>query len=293
MSESSRYEIKKRQTHKDEIENPPEVEEEIIPPLGSSLLLCGKSGSGKSTLLASFLNDEEKRFYTDRFDKMFLFSPTAEGDDIQKQYGIEERFVYTDLSDAPDLIRLIHDSQREKVKEMGAHRAPQYAIIFDDVIGDSKFMNSKEFTQCFYQTRHVNCTTFICTQHFKRVPRVCRMQANFICFFRMGQSEVEMVAEEFSPPRMHKKEFMKVIDDATRKPFSFFTINMKVDWETRFRYNLHPVIPLNGMQDDEDFDPSKESQDWTEEEESEEEEDLQAQDGFRQTRREQKDHGFK
>jgi hypothetical protein len=256
--QDSRYAIIQRKTTKDDIENPQEVQDEIIPPLGSSLLLCGKSGSGKSTLLATLINDEHKRFYTDRFDKLFLFSPTAEGDDIQKQYGINSRFVYTDLADAPSLIKLIHDAQRTKVKEHGSARAPQYAIIFDDVIGDTKFMNSKEFTQCFYQTRHVNCTTFICTQHYKRVPRVCRMQANFVCFFRMGQSEVEMVSEEFAPPLMPKKQFMSMIDTATSIPYSFFTINMKVDWETRFRQNLYPVIPLSGGAVSKDFNTVKE-----------------------------------
>lgn len=241
------YAIQKKQTSKDKIKNPKEVEEEIIPPLGSSLLLCGKSGSGKSTLLASLINDDNGRFYTGWFDKIFLFSPTAEGDDVQKQYGINSKYVFTDLDDAPDLIEVIHNSQKEKIKKLGSDKAPQYAIVFDDVIGDIRFMNSKPFTQCFYQTRHVNCTTFICTQHFKRVPRVCRMQANFICFFRGGQNEVEMISEEFSPPGIHKKQMMKLVDKTTQAPFSFFTINMKVGWETRFRQNLFPIIPLGNM----------------------------------------------
>jgi len=257
-SDSSPYAIFKKETAKDKIDNPEEVEEEIIPPLGSSLLLCGKSGSGKSTLLASLINDDDARFYTGCFDKMFLFSPTAEGDDIQKQYGIPSDYVFTNLEEAPDLITLIHDAQRDKVKEMGADNAPQYAIIFDDVIGDMRFMNSKSFTQCFYQTRHVNCTTFICTQHFKRVPRVCRMQANFICFFRGSQTEVELIAEEFAPPRVHKKDFMSMVDEATREPFAFFTINMKVPWESRFRQNLHPVLPIHV---DKNFSTDKEKDD--------------------------------
>lgn len=241
------YEIKKKETTKDLIANPKDVKDGIIPPLGSSLLLCGKSGSGKSTLLASLINDDQKRFYTGKFDKIFLFSPTAEGDDIQKQYGIDPKYIFTDLSEAPELLKTIHDTQREKIKKHGANKAPQYAIIFDDVIGDTKFMNSKEFCQCFYQTRHVNCTTFICTQHFKRVPRLCRMQANFICFFRGGQNEVDMIAEEFLPPGVNKKDFAQLIDTSTRSPFSFFTINMKADWESRFRQNLWPVIQIPGL----------------------------------------------
>ncbi|WP_289460263.1 ATPase/DNA packaging protein, partial [Klebsiella pneumoniae] len=82
----------------------------------------------------------------------------------------------------------------------GAHTVPQFAIIFDDVIGDTKFMNEKAFTRCFYQVRHVNCTTFICTQHFKKVPKICRLQANFVFFFQGSKTEVDIVAEDFAPP---------------------------------------------------------------------------------------------
>lgn len=244
MNIARNYEIGKKETRKDNIIQPREVEEKIIPPLGSSLLLCGKSGSGKSTLLASLINDDQKRFYTGKFDKIFLISPTAEGDDVQKQYGIKEKFIYTDLDEAPEIIEVIHKTQKDKIKKLGADKAPQYAIIFDDIIGDKKFMNTKEFIKCFYLTRHVNCTTFLCTQHFKWVPRICRMQANFICFFRGGQNEVEMITEEFMPPRVNKYDFMNTIDNATREPYSFFTINMKVDWEERFRQNLWPILPL-------------------------------------------------
>jgi len=79
------------------------------------------------------------------------------------------------------------------------------------------------------------------------------MQANFICFFRGGQNEVEMIAEEFQPPMVSKKEFMALIDSCTRMPFSFFTINMKVDWEKRFRQNLWPPIRVPGLHDQSDI----------------------------------------
>jgi hypothetical protein len=61
-------------------------------------------------------------------------------------------------------------------------------------------MNEKAFTRCFYQVRHVNCTTFICTQHFRKVPKICRLQANFVFFFQGSQAEVEIITEEYAPP---------------------------------------------------------------------------------------------
>ena len=243
------------ETSKDKIEQPPLAEHEdmFIPPLGSSVVISGKSGSGKSTLLANLVKDS--RFYGPSperpkgwFDKIFLFSPTANGDDIQKSLGIDKKHVFTDLDEAPELLEVILNSQQTKLdKAEGADKVEQFLIIFDDVIGDTTFMNERAFTRCFYQVRHVNCTTFICTQHFKRVPKVCRLQANFVFFFQGSASEVEIVTEEFAPPEYTKREFAKLVNDASCKKYSFLTINMKVGWDKRFRRNLDEFIVLDRL----------------------------------------------
>ena len=112
-----------------------------IPPLGSSVVISGKSGSGKSTLLANLLLDG--RFYGPGtlkpkgwFEKIFLFSPTANGDDVQKSLNIPKKYVFTDLSEAPAMLDVILSTQQEKLENAeGVDKVPQFAIIFDDVIG--------------------------------------------------------------------------------------------------------------------------------------------------------------
>jgi hypothetical protein len=250
-------EIEQIATSKDKIEQPALAEHEdmFIPPRGSSVIISGKSGCGKSTLLANLMKDA--RFYGPGpgrekgwFDKIFLFSPTANGDDVQKSLGIPKEHVFTDLDEAPELLEVILDSQQQKLDEAGgADEVEQYAIIFDDIIGDVQFMNEKAFTRCFYQVRHTNCTTFICTQHFTRVPRVCRLQANFIFFFQGSQSEVEIVVEEFAPPEYTKNEMRALINEANRGRFNFLTINMKLGWDKRFRRNLDEFVNLSRMID--------------------------------------------
>ena len=243
-------------TTKDKIEQPKLASHDnmYIPPLGSSVVISGKSGCGKSTLLANLMRD--KRFYgkSDKkpngwFDKVFLFSPTANGDDIQKSLGIPEHHVFTDLEEAAELLEVILDSQQQKLDdEEGADKVEQYCLIFDDIIGDTKFMNEKAFTRCFYQVRHVNCTTFICTQHFKKVPKVCRLQANFVFFFQGSSAECDMITDEFAPPMYTRNEFKNLITDATREPFSFLTINMKVGWDKRFRRNLDEIVHFDRLE---------------------------------------------
>jgi hypothetical protein len=240
------------ETSKDAIEQPDLAKHEdmYIPPLGSSVIISGKSGSGKSTLLANLLLDG--RFYGPSeakpkgwFEKIFLFSPTANGDDVQKSLKIPKKYVFTDLEEAAELLDVILDSQQEKLDgAVGADKVAQFAIIFDDVIGDTRFMNEKAFTRCFYQVRHVNCTTFICTQHFRRVPKICRLQANFVFFFQGSASEVEIVTEEYAPPIMSKNQFRQLVNDASGQKHTFLTINNKVGYDKRFRKNLDEFIQL-------------------------------------------------
>lgn len=252
--------IRQVNTTKDDIEQPPFAKHDnmYIPPIGSSVIICGKSGCGKSTLLANFMTDS--RFYGPSkqkpngwFDKVFLFSPTANGDDIQRSLNIEKKYVFTDLEEAPDLLKVIIDSQQKNLDSVdNVTKVPQVCVIFDDVIGDVKFMNSTEFTKMFYQVRHLNCTTFLCAQHFKRVPRVCRLQANFIFFFQGSQTEVETIAEEFAPPSVPKKSFMKLVDRCTSEKFHFLTVNMKKPWQVRFRCNLDQIMDVTKIYDTND-----------------------------------------
>lgn len=273
--------IKQIETSKDEIEQPPFAAHEnmYIPPIGSSVIICGKSGCGKSTLLANFLKDS--RFYgpgkkrkNGWFDKIFLFSPTANGDDIQRSLGIKKNFVFTDLDEAPDLLDVIISNQQRKLDgAKSVTEVEQICVVFDDVIGHTKFMNSPEFTKMFYQVRHVNCTTFLCAQHFKRVPRVCRLQANFIFFFQGSQTEVETICEEFAPPNVTKKDFMSLVDNCTKEKYNFFTINMKLPWDLRFRCNLDKIVDVTKIYDS-DTNSSLEASDHLTGEEETEEEDV-------------------
>jgi hypothetical protein len=253
-------EIYQVETSKDKIEQPPLASDEkkIIPPIGSSVIISGKSGSGKSTLLQNLLTDP--RFYGKSpmkpkgwFSKIFLFAPTGSSDDILKALNIPEKHVFTDMDEAPAFLKVIQEAQSSKLKGGGkAHEVDQYCVIFEDVIGETSFMNTKEFRKMFYMVRHINSTTFICTQHFNRVPRMCRLQASFVYFFAGSAAEVEILVEMFAPPMYNKKEFTELVNDATKGKHNFLTICMKTDWKWRFRRNLGDFIDLPRLVDDEE-----------------------------------------
>jgi hypothetical protein len=273
-------EIKPVPTSKDKIEQPflAKDERKIIPPIGSSVIICGKSGSGKSTLLQNLLCDP--RFYGKSnlkpegwFNKTFLFAPTGGSDDILKALNIPERHVFTDMSEAPAFLKVIQDSQGRKLKGGGkAHLVEQICVIFEDVIGETQFMNTPEFKRMFYMVRHLGATTFICAQHFHRVPKVCRLQASFIAFFAGSAQEVEIIAEMYAPPMYSKKEFIEMVNDATREDFDFLGICMKVGWKYRFRRNLDNFYTLHRL-------ASRESEDKKPPEKKEEKEEPKGDEG--------------
>lgn len=259
-------EIQPIETSKDKILQPALAKDErkIIPPLGSSIIISGKSGSGKSTLLTNLMKDG--RFYGRSpekpdgwFSKKFLFAPTGASDDILKALDIPEKHVFTDLDEAPPFLKVIQDSQGKKLKGgKKADTVDQICVIFEDVIGETSFMNTREFRKMFYMVRHINCTTFICTQHFNRVPRMCRLQASYIAFFAGSASETEIIAEMFAPPMYTKKEFIELVNEATKGDFSFLGICMKVGWKYRFRRNLNEFFVLPRLMENENTQKKKE-----------------------------------
>lgn len=236
-------EIKALPSSKDKIKNPTKSEDNWIPRLGNSCLLNGSTGQGKSTLLVNLISD--KRFFGDNsFDHKFLISPTAEGDDIQKQLDIQPGATISDLEEAPSALAAIMRNQKREITELGADGAPQIALIYDDVVSDPKFTKSPEFIKTFIASRHFNLTVFVCSQSWTAVPRRARLQAKNIFFFAASQSEIELLATEFCPPGFNKKMFIAMVDDITKEKFSFLYINKNVPMQERFRKNLGEIIDL-------------------------------------------------
>jgi len=241
MKDLDIHEIKSSKT---KIYNPPAAAANIIPKLGTSCIFNGTTGMGKSTLMTNLLTED--RFYPpETFTHRFIVSPTAEGDDVQKALGIPKKNTFTNLREAPYYLSIIMEAQKKKIKKLGADKAPQILIIYDDVISDPVFMRSDEFVKTFIASRHYNLTVMVATQSWTAVPRRCRIQARNIFFFSAPQSEVEKLSEEHCPPRFTKKQFQVMVEWATDKPFSFLYINKTVPMQERYRKNLKEIINLS------------------------------------------------
>ena len=228
---------------KDKIEQPKLSEENVIPKLLTSSIICGRSGSGKSVLISFLLNAEQ--CFKNVFDMVCLVSPTATSDDVQKSFPVtDEVCICDDLEKAPEFIQTLMDKQKELIKENGASDSPLLCLILDDVAGSTKFLNTKQFTKCFTQSRHYNMTVFVLTQQYKNIPKRARMQANNIFFFKSPETESHSIVEDHTPPGYSKRKMLELINYATHEPYSFLYINYKAPIDDRYRKNLNEIIIL-------------------------------------------------
>ena len=235
-------------SNKNKIKQRPLMKTNIIPRHASSVIFNGRSGSGKSNLLINLLTRSE--FYGPKkegekgyFDLVYLFSPTANGgDDLVTFLNLPEKRIDTSLSTSK--LDHIINTQQKLIESKGILKSPKILIIFDDIQSDAKFMRTKSFLRCFIQCRHLNISTFLCSQRFNRTPKACRMQANNIFFFPGSDSEVELMLDEYCPANTSKKDFRKIIDHATAEPYNFLHINLRSPVEKRFRKNLDEYLSI-------------------------------------------------
>ena len=235
--------IKKIETRKDLIKQPPLSEAGHIPRINTSTVLSGRSGAGKSLCLVNLLTRPE--LLGGAFNDIFLISPSGNSDDIQKALNLPEDNVFTDVMEGIEHVENVLNMNRVVIESLGADKAPKFAVVFDDCIGDRKLMNHPFFVKSFIACRHYNASTFICTQSFTAVPRRCRLQCSNVIMFGCSHDEQIILAETFTPARYSKREFVDIINAATKEKYSFLYINLTEPQRTRYRRNFDTILTLD------------------------------------------------
>ena len=230
--------IKKLQTAKHKIKQRVLMEKDIIPRHPSSVIFNGSSGSGKTTLLVTLLT--QPQFFGGYFDEIHMFSPTGGSDDLFERLELDEEHMHTEMD--ASALKKIMDEQKAEVDEKGVENAPKLLMIFEDVQGDAAFMRSPAFKRSFLANRHFGMSTWLCGQSFTLTPRNARLQANNLFYFKGSGSEMEQIAEEYTPPGMRARDFEAMLQQGTAEPYSFIHINQRVPHAERYRKNLDTIM---------------------------------------------------
>ena len=254
----SDYEIRALETKKNKIPLLGVQKVGILPKTNTTSIIIGRTGSGKSQLLLNLMTRSEffgksKKYPKGYFNQIHVFSPTAKSDDIYENLELGDEFLHTKLSTSE--LGTIMEKQKKDVTEKGSDKADRVCIIFDDILGNIKFLNSHEFSETIIANRHYNFTVFILTQSYKHIPRKVRNQARYLFYFAGSENENMILAEDIAPPRFTKKETVELIHFATEDKFSFIYINTsETDKSKAYRKNLTRIIDIYNQ----DFDDEEE-----------------------------------
>ena len=216
----------------------------IINKFPSMLLVVGRSGSGKSTVCNYIVTTPQ--FYGDFFDQTWLFSPTAEHDDLSKHLKLEKKYMVTKPSE--EKLEEILTKQDALIKSKGIKWCGQHSkvlIIFDDIVSHKKFLDSPAFLRLATMGRHSLISSIINVQSYTKCPRGVRLQANGVILFPSNQNEVGLLVDDHCPPNKSKKQFRQLVDHATHEKHSFLYIHCPSEPEQRFRRKFGSYLTMD------------------------------------------------
>ena len=239
------YSIKAVETDKNKIPLRACMKNGLLPRFPFSMMISGRSGSGKTNLLMNLLT--RKEFLQNYFHFIIVYSPTAgEYDDSYKSLGLPRENFKNDFSEE-DLERLIQ-SRKDLIKKNGIENVAKNSrvlIILDDVIANRDFLNSPQALKMFALLRHYLVSVIVLMQTYNKLPKALRNNANAIMIFPANRSELEVLKDELCPPSLNKKQFERVISDATSDKYNFLYINNHADPSKKLRKNLDEIINLD------------------------------------------------
>ena len=237
--EHSGYEVKPVKNNKEHLYQPPCSRNEILPPLPFGGLIVGKSGSGKTMACVNMLTN--KHLLKDAFDYVYLFCCIRPDDDLIQPLKLKKNHIFENFQEKD--VKSICDKAEGHIKKNGFKNSPSTLMIFDDILSNVEFMKSKTMLKLATANRHMNISYFFLSQYYKKISPVIRTNVKLIMFFPSSLQEVEKLAEEQTPPNMSKKEFIKIVQFATKEKYNFLTINhMSQD---KLRKNFENVLSLN------------------------------------------------
>lgn len=235
---NSTFEIKEVKYDKPDIKQCPASKAGVLPTHPFRMYVIGASGSGKTNLILNLLSRPE--MYKDYFkDQIIVISPTA------KQ--LDPSYAVLDLPDSNffpcsvDVLERIFELA--KLAKANGTMKPTL-LILDDILSYKKFCNSKELLKLMVMGRHYGLSTMVLSQAYHRIQKSVRLNFSSIIYFKGSNRELEVLADDFTPPGMSKRQFMRLVSEVTDQEYSFLFIDLNRSIKCgRYRRNLtHKIV---------------------------------------------------
>ena len=207
------------------------------------MLIIGPSGSGKTNTLLHLINDLQP------IDKIYLYAKDLHEPKYEYLINKREQAGIKNLDDPHAFIEYSDDMNDllDDINNYNKNRDKKVLIVFDDMIADIEY--NKNFKQIikelFYRARKINVSIVFITQSYFRALKDARLNSTHYVLMKIGnKKELKRIAEEKSG-HLDYKDFLKMYNYCTEKPYSFMTIDTRPTASVTFKKKFNEPIDLS------------------------------------------------
>ena len=186
-------------------------------------LVVAPSGSGKSNFITNLIT---------------LFCKGKEGtfDNIYIFCKCNSEPLYKYLSDKSKGLIEVHENLEKLPPINDLNACNQTLIIFDDMVTDiSKHSTTQEY---FIRGRKKSASIMFLSQSYYGTPKIIRQNVNYLVVLKLGGSrDVNSILRECSIG-LTKEQLLYMYNNATKKKFDVFIINLDKSANERYRHNF-------------------------------------------------------
>lgn len=236
-----KYAVQAVKTNKDGLLQPKCCENGILPKLASGFLLVGRTGSGKTLCMISMLTNP--CLLKGYFQKIILFVGVKPDSEMIESLNLKKSDIKEDFTE--DDVKTAWEKCENDVKTNGMKKSKRTLFIFDDILGNPKFMRSGTMRKISTANRHANVSYMILSQYYRGVTPIIRQNVAYIIYFPASELENQKLTDEQCPPHMNKRDFLDVVKFATSEKYSFLSINTRAPAREQLRKNFNEFIVIN------------------------------------------------
>ncbi len=202
---------------------------------GMMWLLTGSGGSGKTNILLNFF--KSNKLYRNKFDNIWLITPEASFNSVQKHPFKDHDKVYNELT--VGLLESIYN-QLVEIKESGDN---EYSLIIVDDMAD--VLKSKDIqtalAKLVIKLRHLRVGMIFTLQSYYYMPKIIRKQITYITMFKSkNYEEWYGIAKELIG--LNKEDAMKLYNYVFDAKYNHLDIDLV---ENIFYKNFNQLIVKN------------------------------------------------
>ena len=201
------------------------------------MLIIGPSGSGKTNTLLHLINDLHP------IDKIYLYAKDILEPKYEYLINKREQTGIKNLNDPHAFIEYSDDMSDvlDDINNYNKSRDKKVLIVFDDMIADIEYNKNfkRIIKELFYRARKINVSIVFITQSYFRALKDARLNSAHYILMKIGnKKELERIAGEKSG-QLDYKNFLKMYNCWTRKPYSFMKIDTRPTASVTFKKNFN------------------------------------------------------